>query len=187
MCDLVNMYLNIVFFCCISVTILYKHQQERQADLKLAIDIACQATPSPKAKATMELLQAARKDLIEHSDGIMQSMMNAEKNKNDNDTFCNSDANGNTNTYPYQGKYIFYLVENEPEIRGNNLYLLDCVNRIQNNKISSQILLLYAEYNYCSLFVLVFLNRESIIKPHLSRERDAYTQTHFHVTKSDCI
>lgn len=81
------------------------HQnQERQADLKLAVDIACQATPSPKAKATMELLQAARKDLIAHSDNVLQSIMETEEKKNDNDAYRHIDSNGNAQSNPIKGK-----------------------------------------------------------------------------------
>ncbi|XP_055715728.1 dystrophin, isoforms A/C/F/G/H isoform X3 [Phlebotomus papatasi] len=48
--------------------------RERQEDLKLAIEIASQANPCPKAKITMESLQKAKTDLSSHCDAVVVSL-----------------------------------------------------------------------------------------------------------------
>lgn len=48
--------------------------QNLQSELKIQWKFASQATPSPKAKATMETLDRTRSDLSYHYDSVVQSL-----------------------------------------------------------------------------------------------------------------
>lgn len=48
--------------------------QNLQTELKIQWKFASQATPSPKAKATMETLDRTRTDLSYHYDSVVQSL-----------------------------------------------------------------------------------------------------------------
>lgn len=48
--------------------------QNLQTELKIQWKFASQATPSPKAKATMETLDRTRSDLSYHYDSVVQSL-----------------------------------------------------------------------------------------------------------------
>lgn len=61
--------------------------QKLQSELKVQIKIASQATPSPRAKATMETLDRTKADLIINYDSVVQSLkqlnrMSRERNGN---------------------------------------------------------------------------------------------------------
>lgn len=63
--------------------------QKLQSELKVQIKIASQATPSPRAKATMETLDRTKADLILNYDSVVQSLkqlnrMSRERNGNAN-------------------------------------------------------------------------------------------------------
>lgn len=57
----------------------YSHSQERQADLKLVMDTSTQI--SPRAKATMESLERAKRELSSHCDAIKLSLANLNRAK----------------------------------------------------------------------------------------------------------
>lgn len=71
--------------------------QKLQSELKVQIKIASQATPSPRAKATMETLDRTKTDLIINYDSVVQSLkqlnrMSRERHENANNI---GDTNGN--------------------------------------------------------------------------------------------
>lgn len=76
--------------------------QKLQSELKVRIKIASQATPSPRAKATMETLDRTKADLILNYDSVVQSLkqlnrMSRERNGNANnngDTIINDISSG---------------------------------------------------------------------------------------------
>lgn len=73
--------------------------QKLQSELKVQMKIASQATPSPRAKATMETLDRTKADLIINYDSVVQSLkqlnrMSRERNGNASADATNID-NGN--------------------------------------------------------------------------------------------
>lgn len=65
--------------------------QQLQTELKIQIEFASQATPSPRAKATMETLDRAKTDLIINYDSVVRSL------KQLNRTGGHGRNNGNNN------------------------------------------------------------------------------------------
>jgi len=55
--------------------------QDLHEDLKIAMDISSQATPSPRAKSTMESLERAKRELSSHCDAIKLSLANLNRAK----------------------------------------------------------------------------------------------------------
>lgn len=79
------------FLCFVFVSAM----QKLQSELKVQIKIASQATPSPRAKATMETLDRTKADLIINYDSVVQSLkqlnrLSRERNENANN---NGDRN----------------------------------------------------------------------------------------------
>lgn len=71
--------------------------QKLQTELKIQWKFASQATPSPKAKATMEALDRTRSDLTYHYDSVVQSLkqLNTRSMAIDDDKNANTHRNGN--------------------------------------------------------------------------------------------
>lgn len=69
--------------------------QKLQTELKIQWKFASQATPSPKAKATMEALDRTRSDLSYHYDSVVQSLKQLNARSSDQNANHNVD-NGNT-------------------------------------------------------------------------------------------
>lgn len=67
--------------------------QNLQTELKIQWKFASQATPSPRAKATMETLDRTRSDLSYHYDSVVQSLkkLNAHTGKDTDDRFDNEE------------------------------------------------------------------------------------------------
>ncbi|XP_031638599.1 dystrophin, isoforms A/C/F/G/H isoform X4 [Contarinia nasturtii] len=78
--------------------------QSLQTELKIQWKFASQATPSPKAKATMETLDRTRSDLSYHYDSVVQSL---KKLNNNSGLYDNDDRK-----YP-DGKPVDKKVQNE--------------------------------------------------------------------------
>lgn len=70
--------------------------QKLQTELKIQWKFASQATPSPKAKATMEALDRTRNDLTHHYDSVVHSLkqLNARSGVG-GDRNANTHRNGN--------------------------------------------------------------------------------------------
>lgn len=69
--------------------------QKLQTELKVQMKFASQATPSPRAKATMESLDHAKSELIINYDSVVQSLKQLNRiNRNRN----SNDGNGNLTT-----------------------------------------------------------------------------------------
>lgn len=68
--------------------------QNLQTELKIQWKFASQATPSPKAKATMETLDRTRSDLSYHYDSVVQSLkrLNGQRGDGDNGEWKNPDG-----------------------------------------------------------------------------------------------
>lgn len=60
--------------------------QNLQTELKIQWKFASQATPSPKAKATMETLDRTRSDLSYHYDSVVQSLKKINGQRGDGDS-----------------------------------------------------------------------------------------------------
>lgn len=58
---------------------LYSHSQERQEDLNIAMETSSHV--SPRAKATMESLERAKRELSSHCDAIKLSLANLNRAK----------------------------------------------------------------------------------------------------------
>lgn len=75
--------------------------QRLQTELKIQWKFASQATPSPKAKATMETLDRTRSDLSYHYDSVVESLKrlqtirSADKNTSDYGERVSNVDNGN--------------------------------------------------------------------------------------------
>lgn len=70
--------------------------KELQDNLKLAIDIASQVTPSVQGKITMEKLEKAKLNLTEHNDNIKIAVINLNQKKIDeNKKQQQTENNGN--------------------------------------------------------------------------------------------
>lgn len=66
--------------------------QKLQTELKVQIKIASQATPSPRAKATMETLDRTKADLIINYDSVVQSLK--QLNRMSRERFESANNNG---------------------------------------------------------------------------------------------
>lgn len=67
--------------------------QSLQTELKIQWNFASQATPSPKAKATMETLDRTRSDLSYHYDSVVQSLkkLNARAESDNSEKYNNGE------------------------------------------------------------------------------------------------
>lgn len=95
--------------------------QSLQTELKIQWKFASQATPSPKAKATMETLDRARSDLSYHYDSVVQSLkkLNTREGNENIDKFDDTEWR-----YP-DGKPVDKKVQNNmnTEKKGEKQYL----------------------------------------------------------------
>lgn len=73
--------------------------QKLQTELKIQWKFASQATPSPKAKATMEALDRTRSDLTYHYDSVVQSLKHLNARSS-----C--DDNRNANTHRNDNRFV---------------------------------------------------------------------------------
>lgn len=92
--------------------------QKLQTELKIQWKFASQATPSPKAKATMEALDRTRSDLTHHYDSVVQSLKqlnsrsgvggdrNANTHRNGNRVLDNGNNNGDDGSQQPDGKPV---------------------------------------------------------------------------------
>lgn len=69
------------------------NMQKLQTELKIQWRFASQATPSPKAKATMETLDRTRTDLSYHYDSVVQSLKKLKEKTDSNDRNGNNYTN----------------------------------------------------------------------------------------------
>lgn len=69
--------------------------QRLQTELNIQWQFASQATPSPKAKVTMETLDRSRSDLSYHYDCVIQSLKQLNAHDNARNTDNGNDGNGN--------------------------------------------------------------------------------------------
>lgn len=96
--------------------------QNLQTELKIQWKFASQATPSPRAKETMETLDRTRSDLSYHYDSVVQSLkkLNARTGKDNDDGFDNEEWK-----YP-DGKPVDEKVQNNAHVekKGNQLSTL---------------------------------------------------------------
>lgn len=83
--------------------------QSLQTELKIQWKFASQATPSPKAKATMETLDRTRSDLSYQYDSVVQSL----KKLNNNAAFYDNDERKHPD-----GKPVDKKVQKEAEKKG---------------------------------------------------------------------
>lgn len=81
--------------------------QRLQTELNIQWQFASQATPSPKAKVTMETLDRSRSDLSYHYDCVIQSLKqlnahadNARSTDNGNDANSNNECINSTKAKP---------------------------------------------------------------------------------------
>lgn len=91
--------------------------QKLQTELKIQWKFASQATPSPKAKATMEALDRTRSDLTHHYDSVVESLKqlnarsivggdrNANAHRNGN-RFVDNGNNGDDGSLKPDGKPV---------------------------------------------------------------------------------
>lgn len=93
--------------------------QSLQTELKIQWKFASQATPSPKAKATMETLDRTRSDLSYHYDSVVQSL----KKLNGRACTDTSDKLDDVECKHPDGKPVDKKVQNDAnsEKKGNSL------------------------------------------------------------------
>lgn len=70
--------------------------QKLQSELKVRMKIASQATPSPRAKATMETLDRTKADLIINYDSVVQSLKQLNRLSRERNEHANNN-NGDRN------------------------------------------------------------------------------------------
>lgn len=100
--------------------------QNLQTELKIQWKFASQATPSPKAKATMETLDRTQSDLSYHYDSVVQSLkhLNGKHRLQRTDSSDSSggsgagSSNGSTETKHPDGKPVDKKVQNADK-KGN--------------------------------------------------------------------
>lgn len=114
--------------------------QNLQTELKIQWKFASQATPSPKAKATMETLDRTQSNLSYHYDSVVQSLKqlngkhqlqrtNSSDNGNTSSSSSSSGSNGNGETKYPDGKPVDKKVQNADK-KGkcfNGIFSLFCL------------------------------------------------------------